>query len=560
MIAPQSAAAAAMIHELDLHRYLQTIDDETETAAFLRGMDKQLNLIRSYVEEGIPDKFPKVAWFRRSPDGVFSTVLKHGKTNLFNGAIYSVKGNLSDLEASFLLIRTHAATYAWEDWLSSVNGKTADGLPPEPILGQADVPPGIAPAPKDPPQIPVQWRVRRDRQIYDDYDGPPEPDYGEPYVSDGYDDHYDSGYPSDHYIYLIDERNIRPLLAGWPGNKVRLISTIVNHLPEFRRFVEPFAGCASLSLALAPYAYHEDNKATYLCADDNADIINLFNHASANFQEFGDRAWDLFDESEARYKRILDLNIDAILLRSGYVTPKEYLEAETHAAKSVFNFNLVMHNERCAPGTVMRAASAWWLQRNSETRHIRTDDSGNVRSKPGRIDTFPERAFDQFLDACQQIKFVQSDYKTILNEVIEGDVIYCRPPYADSKGDEEKKEGITTRHTATFPKSEQEALAALANKCATEKGVPVLISNSDNDFIRDLYKACGVTQIVGDIDRHRAAGRELLAIWMPMHLMSEHQLVEMLENRPLTDIDTLRGLPEGVDTGMALEDFGVDLT
>ena len=94
-----------------------------------------------------------------------------------------------------------------------------------------------------------------------------------------------------------------------------------------------------------------------------------------------------------------------------------------------------------------------------------------------------------------------------------GDVIYCDPPYVPLSD----TANFTSYSAGGFGVAEQQELARQAIACA-ERGIPVVISNHDTDFVREEY--AGATFVAFNVQRYiscngskRGKAAELLAIF-----------------------------------------------
>ena len=81
------------------------------------------------------------------------------------------------------------------------------------------------------------------------------------------------------------------------------------------------------------------------------------------------------------------------------------------------------------------------------------------------------------------ITILRKDYATVLLEnTKEGDFCYLDPPYYS-----ESNKGFTSYNSTLFTKEDQRKLADVF-KVLSDRGVRVLLSNSDSQFIRDEFK------------------------------------------------------------------------
>ena len=84
------------------------------------------------------------------------------------------------------------------------------------------------------------------------------------------------------------------------------------------------------------------------------------------------------------------------------------------------------------------------------------------------------------------LDFCLDDYKRVLELASKGDFVYFDPPY-----DVEPQQSSFTAYTKNgFGRDKQEELKELCDKLL-EKGVSVAVSNSNTEFIRNLYNPKG---------------------------------------------------------------------
>ena len=161
-----------LLTDLDLiPDYLQVVEDQSETSAFVTGIGRQLALVRNFIRDGIPAKLPKGAWFRRDANSSWSTVFKHRGRLMFNGNAYRIKGDFANLEQVYVLIRSHVAAYAWESYLYHLAG-------------------GV--------------------------------------IVEEHDDEY---YRNQDWFFGLDKYLVDPFLADWPGSRLHALNEIANAPP-----------------------------------------------------------------------------------------------------------------------------------------------------------------------------------------------------------------------------------------------------------------------------------------------------------------------------------------
>ena len=93
-----------------------------------------------------------------------------------------------------------------------------------------------------------------------------------------------------------------------------------------------------------------------------------------------------------------------------------------------------------------------------------------------------------FHEKSQQATFLHADFRTTFAHAEIGDVIYCDPPYVPLS----TTTGFSGYTNKRFTEADQLALVALAKEYAA-RGIPVIISNHDTDFIRHHYQGAQIT-------------------------------------------------------------------
>lgn len=234
----------------------------------------------------------------------------------------------------------------------------------------------------------------------------------------------------------------------WAGGKLQLVEQISNYLPKkIERYFEPFVGGGAMFFYIIQkykpsYAYISDvNKEliiTYVQIRDNVDeLIRLLeehreNHSKEYFYEI--RSLDV--------DNLKDIEISARFI---------YLN------KSCFNglYRVNSKGKFNVPIGSYKNPSVF----NEETL----------------------RKISKLLNECN-VEIQLADYSKILNKVKGNDFVYLDPPYYPLK-----KSSFTSYNKNCFLEEEQKKLKEFYDKL-DEKGVLVLKSNSDTDFIKKIYK------------------------------------------------------------------------
>ena len=263
---------------------------------------------------------------------------------------------------------------------------------------------------------------------------------------------------------------IRPFLK-WAGGKSQIIDKIRDRLPPGQRLIEPFIGAGSVFL--------NTNYDQYLIADN--DLINIFNYLKMEQEDFISYCKEFFN--------------------SQYNTKEAFLNVRTE-----FNETKDMR---------LKAALFLYLNRHAFNGLMRYNSEGVFNTAFGNYQKpyFPEQEMRLFIKKSYNAQIICSDYKDTMNQAIPGDVIYCDPPYSPLSA----TANFTQYNSHGFGKNDQEHLVSLAKHLAS-KGIPVILSNHDTEFVQNLYQ--GASIISFDVQRNischgnnRGKARELIAVF-----------------------------------------------
>ncbi|UJF19220.1 adenine-specific DNA-methyltransferase [Vibrio sp. SS-MA-C1-2] len=260
----------------------------------------------------------------------------------------------------------------------------------------------------------------------------------------------------------------------WAGGKYSLVEDISHHLPAAKKLVEPFVGAGSVFLN-TDYDH-------YLLADINPDLINLYNIVKQQPEQYISDAKKLF-------------------------TP-EYNQKEVYLALRE-EFNATNNPYR-------RSILFLYFNRHGFNGLCRYNKKGgfNVPFGSYKKPYFPEKEILYFAEKAKKATFVCEGYAETFRRARKGAVVYCDPPYAPLSN----TANFTSYTGNGFSLDDQAALADIAEKAATVRGIPVLISNHDTTLTRRLYHGAdlSVVKVKRTISRNggsRNKVNELLALF-----------------------------------------------
>lgn len=246
--------------------------------------------------------------------------------------------------------------------------------------------------------------------------------------------------------FLFQEYDLKKHRAflKWAGGKYTLIEKITDYLPEGEQLIEPFVGAGSVFL--------NTDYDSYILADINRDLISLFNIIKRSPNKFVNDAKLLF-------------------------TLQNNTNAAFYQLRELFNQST---------NSYQRALLFLYLNRHCYNGLCRYNSSGEFNVPFGRYKNiyFPEKEIFYFAEKAQKAKFICTPYHKVMAKAKKGSVIYCDPPYVPLS----ESSNFTSYYSNDFNHEEQQKLALLSEKIATQSQVPVLISNHDTAHTREWYK------------------------------------------------------------------------
>lgn len=271
---------------------------------------------------------------------------------------------------------------------------------------------------------------------------------------------------------------VRPYLK-WAGAKTRYLQRIKAALPpglHIKRLIEPFIGSGAVAL--------NTPADSYLLGDMNADLIAVHQAVVADSVAFLDALRTLFIASNNTKERFEQLR-------------NEFNKCDTPWRKALLFV---------------------YLNRHSYNGLVRYNKSGGFNAPYGANPEplLPDEQIHKFATQLAKAQFQLADFRELLAQAGNGDLVFCDPPYAP----------LTTTanfvgYTAGgFSHSDQVALADLA-KAASLRGACVIVCNHDTPYTRVLYMhASNIQQfkVMRTMSCHgdsRRPAPELLAVYSP---------------------------------------------
>lgn len=279
---------------------------------------------------------------------------------------------------------------------------------------------------------------------------------------------------------------VRSPFVKWAGGKRRLVPFIAKHLGLANptgatgpsgRLVEPFAGGAALSLALADQFQH------IWLNDFNDDLMNIYRQLRGAPEQYIQAAADLFVD-------------------------------ETNNADTYYRLRDEFNS---TDSSVRKAALFLYLNRHGYNGLCRYNGSGGFNVPYGRYKNpyFPEVELRAAAEVLQKTKLTNVDFTEVMQECGQGDVVYCDPPYVPLTA----TASFTTYAAGGFSMADQERLVDAA-EAARRRGALVAISNHATPVTEALYRGAEpyfhrVRRTISCDGQNRKEVREVLAVFRP---------------------------------------------
>jgi DNA adenine methylase len=274
--------------------------------------------------------------------------------------------------------------------------------------------------------------------------------------------------------------HIRPFLR-WAGGKAQLLPSFEQIWPDsFPRYFEPFIGGGSVFFYFLPKPA--------LLSDLNGDLIDCYRWIQKDVWAVA----SIFKELEHAYVR-------------GSQRQREELY---YSVRTGFS--------EASPSSLNRAAFLLFLNRTCFNGLWRVNLAGHFNVPHGRIRPNQRSLLesDQLLEAAEALQGVQlraSDYRSILEQAGDGDLVYLDPPYS-AMGDDRFHE----YQQGGFPLEAQDEMAERAAVRA-RMGAHIIVSSAADGEIRDIFESKGfigelvsVRRSINSIGSNRGGHKEML--------------------------------------------------
>jgi DNA adenine methylase len=248
------------------------------------------------------------------------------------------------------------------------------------------------------------------------------------------------------------EPRYRPILK-WAGGKSRLVARIVAHLPsQVQTYFEPFVGSGAVFFALAS----ERRFQRAVLADINAELVDVYRGVRKDVS-------------------------GVIKLLEGY--------RRRHDEEAYYR---TRERDPRTLDLIERAARLIYLNKTGYNGLYRVNRSGRFNVPFGRYDN-PAICDEPRLRAAAEalrrrgVSIETGDFQSVCESAARGDAVYFDPPYVPAS----RTANFTAYHRDSFGPDEHARLAQ-SFKRLTRKKVATVLSNSDAEATRRLYRAPGI--------------------------------------------------------------------
>lgn len=257
-----------------------------------------------------------------------------------------------------------------------------------------------------------------------------------------------SGPSSELYPVETDSAQRPGPFLKWAGGKGQLLATFNRHFPKsFNRYFEPFLGGGAVFFHLRPQQA--------LLSDLNEELINC-------------------------YQMVRDDVESVIELLRKHRNDKHYFyRIRSQDCSNLLNVEraarLIFLNKTCFNGLYRVNSKGRFNVPFGRYKNPRICDAGNLRAVSRALQNTPVHC---------------APFEVVLTKARKGDFIYLDPPYQPISS----TSNFTGYTKGAFGSEDQIRLAATFAELS-KRGCLLMLSNSDNELIRDLYKDFNTTVV-----------------------------------------------------------------
>jgi len=274
-------------------------------------------------------------------------------------------------------------------------------------------------------------------------------------------------------------------VVKWAGGKTKILNQLSKYFPrEYNNYHEPFMGGGAVFFYLFEEIRIKNAKA-YL-SDSVEEIINL-------------------------YKVIRDDVERLITISRKHIYDQKY-------------YYYIRSQDPAKLDDIQRASRTLYLNKTCFNGLYRVNSKGQFNVSFGDY-TDPvivnEEALRNASRTFQQAELYAGDFEIVLKNARAGDFVYCDPPYVPLSPTSNFTGYTSGAFGFTDHRRLRDVFAALK-----ERGCYVMLSNSNTDFVRDLYRGCNIkiinaTRAINSDASKRGSIKELVILSYPDHVMRQ---------------------------------------
>jgi DNA adenine methylase len=257
---------------------------------------------------------------------------------------------------------------------------------------------------------------------------------------------------------LRQETEVCRPFVKWAGGKSQLIQKMTPYFPKkFSRYFEPFLGGGAVFF----YVISKRPDLQACLSDITHDLINA-------------------------YEVIRD-DVNALEVRlTRYQT--EFGKLKTKPEQNEYYLKVRSNPPNVDKEPIQRASWFIFLNKTSYNGLYRVNSKGEFNVPYGdypKAILFEKENLERISRLLNRktVTILRKDYSTVLLEnAREGDFCYLDPPYYS-----DNNKGFTSYNSSLFTKEDQKKLAEVF-ATLTDRGVRILLSNSESVFVRSLFK------------------------------------------------------------------------
>ncbi len=244
----------------------------------------------------------------------------------------------------------------------------------------------------------------------------------------------------------------KPFLK-WVGGKRALVPEIIERMPkEFNHYFEPFIGGGALFFELKKRGMLKGKK-SYLF-DANFELINAYNTVKNNPHEL----ISYLKEFEQQHSHDFYYKTRAMDREDSFASLPD----------AVRSARFIYLNKTCFNGLYRVNSKGFYNVPMGRYKNPTICDESLIHSAS---------------QALQDTEVLHVDFAKVLDFAKKGDFVYFDPPYYPLT----TTSSFTSYNQEIFLEDEQKRLFNTFEKLA-KKGLHVMLSNSDTEFIKELYK------------------------------------------------------------------------